>query len=222
MNLKAIYHHMEKGAQAVPEKANCKIVFRHSIRKSIVSGVGREVPLTNEGITLAQWFGQNLKYDIGFFASSSCERNIHTCKEILAGKGVHKDIVIASEELECPPAKDKELSGKIFEQYNFKSDIIIHKVKTEGLPGFNTIKKASQIMLDFIFSNGNEENTIDLFCTHDFQMAILYAYLFDYDPMDETLKHQQWPMMLEGMIFWGDRKHFWCSWRDEIKEFINF
>ena len=35
MELKSIYQHMEKGAAAVPDKANCKIVFRHSIRKSI-------------------------------------------------------------------------------------------------------------------------------------------------------------------------------------------
>lgn len=221
MELKSIYQHMEKGAAAVPNKANCKIVFRHSIRKSIESGVGREVPLTDEGMVLAQWFGQNLNYEIGFVASSSCDRNKHTCMEILSGKGVQKDIITARNELECPQAKDEILSGKVFNQYNFRSDVIIHKVKTEGLPGFNTIEEATKIMLDYFFSNGNRENTVDLFCTHDFQMAILFACLFDFDPTEETLKHDKWPMMLEGMIFWGKRTHFWCSWRGEIKEFVN-
>ena len=221
MKLKSIYQHMEKGAAAVPNKANCKIVFRHSIRKSIESGVGREVPLTDEGMELAKWFGHHLNYGIGFVASSSCDRNTRTCVEILSGKGVQKDIITARNELECPQAKDEVLSGKVFKQYNFRSDVIIHKVKTEGLPGFNTIEEASKIMLDYFFSNGNRENTVDLFCTHDFQMAILCAWLFDFDPTEENLKLEKWPMMLEGMIFWGERNHFWCSWRGQIKEFVN-
>ena len=159
MELNSIYRHMERGAAAVPDKANCKVVFRHSIRKGIISGVGREVPLTDEGMTLAQWFGSNLNYEIGFLASSSCGRNIDTCKELLRGKGIDHDIVVARKELECPQSADDHLSGQVFEQYDFRSDLIIHKLKTEGLPGFNTLKKASQIMLDFIFANGNKSDT---------------------------------------------------------------
>lgn len=222
MKLKSVYEHMEKGATLVPESANCKIIFRHSIRGAIKDGtIGRDVQLTNEGIELARSFGRELKYDIGYFASSSCDRNIQTCNEILYGKGVKKDLVIASKELECPQMKDKDLSNKVFVDYNYKSDIIIHKLVTEGLPGFNTINEAAKIMLDFVFANGNNENTVDLFCTHDFQMAILFAYLFDFTSSEEELKYNQWPMMLEGMILWGERSHFWCSWRGQIKEFRN-
>ena len=76
-------------------------------------------------------------------------------------------------------------------------------------------------MLDYIFENGNEKNKVDLFCTHDFQMAILYAHLFDFASSRKSIEKNKWPMMLEGMIFWGNRKHFWCSWRNEIKEFEN-
>lgn len=76
-------------------------------------------------------------------------------------------------------------------------------------------------MLDYIFDNGNIENTVDLFCTHDFQMAILYAYLFDFGKIKDDFIKNKWPMMLEGMIIWGARNHFWCSWRNEVKEFIN-
>lgn len=212
---------MEKGASIVPQGANCKIVFRHSIREDIKTGFGREMQLTNEGIELARSFGRNLKYDIGIIASSSCGRNIHTCKEILIGKKENKDIIIAPKELECPQMKDETLSNKVFRDYEYQSDIIIHKLKTEGLPGFNTIEQASKIMLDFIFSNGNKDNSVDLFCTHDFQMAILYAYLFDFDASEECLAQNKWPMMLEGMILWGKRNHFWCSWRNQIKDFRN-
>ncbi len=222
MKLKSIYEQMEKGATHVPKRANCKIVFRHSIRGNIKNGTfGREVLLTNEGIELARSFGRGLRYNIGFFASSSCDRNIQTCNEILLGKGVKKKLIIASKELEAPQIKDRCVSDKVFADYNYRSDVIIHKLVTDGLPGFYSIEETAKIMLDFIFAYGNEANTVDLFCTHDFQMAILYAYLFDFTSSEEELEYKKWPMMLEGMIFWGKRNHFWCSWRGQIKEFIN-
>lgn len=68
MKLTSIYKHMEKGAACVPDGANCKIVFRHSIRGNIKEGtIGREVQLTDEGIELARSFGRGLGYGIGFF-----------------------------------------------------------------------------------------------------------------------------------------------------------
>lgn len=222
MKLKSIYQHMENGAAQVPENANCKMVFRHSIRGDIKDGtIGREVQLTNEGIELARHFGRELRYDIGFIASSSCGRNVQTCKELLFGRKENKDILEAPNELECPQMKDQKVSDKVFEEFNYQSDVIINKLKTEGLPGFNTIEEAAKIMLDFIFANGNEANTVDLFCTHDFQLAILYAYLFNFTASKEELEYHKWPMMLEGMLFWGTRDHFWCAWRSQLKECIN-
>ncbi len=222
MRLQSIYEHMQKGAEKVPLGENCKIIFRHSIRGKIESGVGREVELTNEGVELARSFGKHLEYDIGFVASSSCKRNIQTCEEILFGKNTDKKIVIAPNELEGPQTKNRELSDKVFEELNFKSDEIIFRLNNESLPGFNSIGFATKIMLDFIFSNGNEKNTADLFCTHDFQMAILYSGLFNFGKTKESIQQNKWPMMLEGMILWGTRNHFWCSWRNEIKEFVNY
>ncbi len=221
MKLISIYEHMEAGALKVPAGQNCKIIFRHSIRGKIESGVGREVSLTDEGIELCKSFGRNLQYGVGFIASSSCSRNIQTCENILLGKRTLGIIVKAPDELECPQIKDRKLSDKVFEEYNFDGKEIIYKLQNEGLPGFNSIKESAKIMLDFIFSNGNLENTVDLFCTHDFQMALLYSYLFDFASTRESIENNKWPMMLEGMIFWGTRNHFWCSWRNDIKEFIN-
>lgn len=210
---------MEEGTAVVPTGANFKIVLRHSIREKIDSDSIRDAELTDEGIVLSKWFGRYIEGEIGYIASSSCKRNIDTCKYILEGKGITKKIIIASNELEWPQAKDLELSSEVFKQYNSECTTIIHKLKTEGLPGFNNIKVTSQIMLDYIFNTGNKKNNIDIYCTHDFQMAILNAYLFDYDPLQGKIK---WPMMLEGMIFWGKREHFWCAWRNEIREFINY
>lgn len=191
MKLISIYEHMENGALKVPANSNCKIVFRHSIRGKISSGVGRQVSLTNEGIELCKTFGRYLQYEIGFVASSSCLRNIETCENILLGANTAREIILAPNELEGPQTK------------------------------FNSIEDAANIMLDYIFENGNEKNKVDLFCTHDFQMAILYAHLFDFASSRKSIEKKKWPMMLEGMIFWGNRKHFWCSWRNEIKEFEN-
>lgn len=222
MKLKSIYEHMEKATKNIPENANVKIIFRHSIRGKIDSGVGRKVKLTDEGVELARFFGRNLETEIGFVASSSCDRNIQTCEEILLGAKCKREIIIAPNELEGPQTKDKGLSDKVFEQYNFANNEIIYQMKKDCLPGFNSVEDATKIMVDFMFANGNKENSVDLFCTHDFQMAILYAGLFNFAETKDSIINNKWPMMLEGMIFWGNRNHFWCAWRGEIKEYNNF
>ena len=222
MKLKSIYEHMENATKKIPENANFKIIFRHSIRGKIESGIGREVKLTDEGIELARFFGRNLGTEIGFVASSSCDRNIQTCEEILLGANCKREIFIAPNELEGPQTKDKGLSDKVFEQYNFANNEIIYQMKKDCLPGFNSVEDATKIMVDFMFANGNKENSVDLFCTHDFQMAILYAGLFNFAETKDSIINNKWPMMLEGMIFWGNRNHFWCAWRGEVKEYNNF
>ena len=222
MELKSIYEHMELGASQVPLNANCKILFRHSVRGDIQSGYGRDVKLTNEGIELARDFGRNLNYNIGYFASSSCGRNIQTCEEILYGKKEEREVCIAREELERPQIQNQVLTDQAFELYNYQSDIIVHKLKTEGLQGFYSIENSTKKILDYIFSKGNQNNTVDLFCTHDFQLAIIYACLYDFASTKENLQKNKWPMMLEGMIFWGQRDHFWCTWRNETKEFMKY
>ncbi|MCR4742464.1 MAG: hypothetical protein K5866_06315 [Treponema sp.] len=219
MKLQSIYAHMQEGALKVPQDQNCKIVFRHSIREKIDSGVGKTVSLTNEGIELCKTFGKGLEYDIGFVASSSCLRNIQSCEYILMGANKGRNIILAPNALEGPQTQESTLSYKVFEEYNYNNREIIFKLKNEGLPGFNSIETAAGIMLDFIFSNGNEKKKVDLFCTHDFQMAILYAYLFDFAKTKKSLEDNKWPMMMEGMIFWGNRNHFYCSWRGQNKEF---
>ena len=221
MKLVSIYEHMEKGASKVPVGQNCKIIFRHSIRGKIESGVGREVALTDEGIELCKSFGRNLQYDIGYVASSTCLRNIQTCENILLGKAQNRNIVKAPNEMEYPQTKDIFLSDKVFKELEFNNQEIIFKLRKEGLEGFNSIQESAKIMLDYMFSNGNLENTVDLYCTHDFQMAILYAYLFDFASTRRSIENNKWPMMLEGMILWGEKNHFWCSWRNEIREFVN-
>ena len=131
MKLKSIYEHMENATKKIPENANCKIIFRHSIRGKIDSGVGRKVKLTDEGVELARFFGRNLETEIGFVASSSCDRNIQTCEEILLGAKCKREIIIAPNELEGPQTKDKGLSDKVFEQYKNNKDIrlsIIYKI----------------------------------------------------------------------------------------------
>lgn len=222
MTLRSIYEHMEEGAAQVPSNANCKIVFRHSIRESIGDGYGREVPLTDEGVEMARCFGKHLKYNIGVVASSSCERNINTCREILVGRNIERNIIVASRELECPQIQDGLICDEVFREHKYRTDIIVHKMIEGDLPGFNSIAVSAGIMLDYVFASGNKENTVDLFCTHDFQMAILLSYLFCFAAdAEEGFVVNRWPMMMEGMIFWGGRNHFWCSWRNEIKEFVD-
>lgn len=76
------------------------------------------------------------------------------------------------------------------------------------------------MILNYIFSTGNEANKLDMYCTHDLQLAMLNSALFYSKSSIEDIEHH-WPKMLEGMFFWGKREDFSCVWRGRIKRYIN-
>ncbi len=222
--IKSIYEHMEKACDKIPKGCNVKVIFRHSIRYPIKDLANdKNVKLTNEGINLALFFGRGLNYELGFLASSSSNRCKDTLKHIKHEHNSDIEIVEAAEYLTVPHVSDRKLSNKTFKEYqaNIK-DIIFDLKHKKELEGFMPLEDSVKKILNFIFLNGGKENTADLFCTHDFQMAMLYSVLFGFGENKSDFENNTWPMMLEGMILWGERNNFFVSWRGVTKNFVNY
>lgn len=222
MKIVSIFEGMENAVSMSPYGANVKIIFRHSIRLPITDALKQaDVKLMWEGELLAHSFGRYLEGKIGFVASSSSPRCIQTAQCILDGKKDKQEICIAKKELECPQNENGYLAGKTFSTLKNK-EIIFRLANNIDVQGLFSLEHSVKTIVDYLFSTGNKANTIDLYCTHDFQMALLYAQFFDFAKTQESIEKNKWPMMFEGMVLWGTRKNFFVSWRGETKNIVDF
>ena len=216
MNINSIYKGMHTAASYVPEGENVKLLLRHSIRHEKPETDSPDgLLLTNEGIEMSKYFGYGLKYKIGGMYSSNYRRCIQTLEGIAEGNGIKiDDIGISEEYLSSVYCYDKEISNRELRERNGIKNTIFPLCKHEFIEGFNAIEKTTRKILDFVFLNGNQINTIDIFCTHDINIAILCATIFGIGNRDEFIK--DWPMMLEGVFMWGSRDNFYCAYRDKL------
>ncbi|MBZ3935145.1 hypothetical protein [Methanimicrococcus blatticola] len=90
----------------------------------------------------------------------------------------------------------------------------------DKLDGQYGLSDSVEPILNFIFEIGNSSSTIDVFCTHDFQIMLFLLYIYGCEQSNQDQIWNSWPQMLEGLFLWGDKNHFWACWRGEIKEVI--
>lgn len=222
MIISSIYEHMDLSTKDIPKNKIIKIILRHSIRHSITSsGNQLNVELTNEGKALATHFGKNIKRKIGFLGSSDAKRCIQTLECIAKGANTTMNINIMNHQLRDPHVLYEESCGNSFNELS-SEEIISRLKKGIQVPGLRKLKESVKLILDGIFLFGNNENTLDLFCTHDFQIALLAADLFDFGETKDNAINDEWPMMLEGIVFTGERNNFNVFWRNKTKIFDNY
>jgi hypothetical protein len=215
---------MQESAVLCPENANIKMLIRHSIRQDIKEGASVEeiqnAQLTREGRVMAERLGSSIEISINSISSSCNQRCIDTCSEIINGYSIickkYNGEIIKTKLLEAPHSKGIE-NRKTFEKLGVEG-IFDGWVNHVNMHGIYDIETSSNRLLNYVFETGNKNNTLDIFCTHDFQMAMLLLFF-----NDNSLEFKQklfapnyWPFMLEGMFLWGNRNNFALAWRGQI------
>lgn len=221
MKIYSIYPTMVQSAEIIPPDVNVKLILRHSYRPSI-KGIDNSdnISLTIKGKEMAFKFGLGLCCPIGVIYSSQLLRCIQTCQFILKGTCISNTTTINTIDMRRFYSSDLVLSEKTFHQEKNGKLVVSKMLNNDILPGFISIEKCANRQLDFIFGIGNKKSTIDIFCTHDFQLMCLISWLYNYSS-DVDLIRKEWPQMLEGVFIWGNRDDFYCVWRSNIKHFIN-
>jgi broad specificity phosphatase PhoE len=218
------YESMEESAKLCPEEHNIKILLRHSIRQDIEDKTNREAQLTREGIKIAERYGKELSSNIGTISSSLTQRCMDTCFAIINGYNKthlkYKSNVLQTKMLQNPHirkvSESKETWGKLGLEGIF--DGFAQKIE---MPGIYDLETSVNRMINYIFETGNQNNTIDIFCTHDFQLAMLLLFIngknYDYK---KTLfdENDNWPFMLEGIFLWKNNDNIILSWRGKINQ----
>lgn len=221
MVLRSIYPSLEDSARLLPSSGNIKFIFRHSLRPTL-QGVKKheKVRLTIEGEKLATELGESISYSIGELHSSIIPRCIQTINCIMENRQEQRNIILSQEVLTDVFAKDREIANISFKKIGSLKKLVYNLQSGEPIKGFRPFDDCISMILDYIFSTGNKANKLDLYCTHDLQLAMLNSALFYPESSIEVIEHH-WPNMLEGMFFWGKRENFYCVWRGRIKRHIN-
>lgn len=222
MIIRSIYDEMEQSARCIPLGVNSKLIFRHSIRPSLKGCMDPgSVPLTPEGICLAQFFGRELAVELGAICTSDVRRCRETIEAILEARHQIDATIVVADALSEVFLKDKGLFQELSVGKMGLKDLVLQMNKKEVIPGLFDLDEYVHRLLDYMFSVGNEKNTLDLFCTHDLQIMMIISLLF-FRCTSRADILESWPRMLEGVFFWGTKDDFYCSWRGQIKHFVGF
>ena len=211
------YESMEDSAALCPKNKNIKLLFRHSIR---FDQEGNDVQLTPEGRVIASRFGKYIDMPIGIISSSPVQRCIDTCKEIIEGYTDNKKEIeiIPSNILKVAHIEDKIIAAETFKKLN-RDGLFEGFTAKASMPGIYDLETSSLRIINYMFEVGNNNGSLDLFCTHDFQIAMILLYIFGNTKIYlEKLLSNEWPLMLEGMFFWKNENDICLSWRGEIFE----
>lgn len=199
---------------------NLKYLFRHSNRPSLKGVVDTlSVGLTEEGVQRAFLLGENLPWAIGAVCTSVSSRCVKTVEEIARGSKTPQIEVIQSQTLTTPAITENSLT---IEQHCFPFNlktVVYLLAKGNTLPGIYPIHVTAEKILDYVFSTGGDSNKVDLFCSHDFNIALLIQYLYPFMNTQEMVI-ENWPAPLEGVFIWGERRSFYSYWKGKISHHL--
>ena len=172
---------------------------------------GFDVPLTAEGVTLAERWGQQIDattWSIGRVYSSQSPRCIDTGSAMLRGAGVEAEIQIVDllREPGCY-VEQMRLAGPVFQQRGPLE--FVNAILKEEVPGIYPLRQATLKMLDWLESVQPPQGQITVCVSHD---TILGTFV--HDLMDtEKLADSDWPRMMEGVFLWCDQEGWCWIWR---------
>lgn len=199
---------------------NIKYLFRHSNRPSL-KGVSDSlsIGITEEGAQKAYLLGESLPWPIGMACASISKRCVQTIEEIVRGTKIADIEIIKSQTLTTPAKINGNQTNNLHcSVFNLKT-VVYMLSNGNTLPGIHSIHTTAEKILDYIFSRGNSLDKLDIFCTHDFNIALLLQYLFPFINTQEMII-QNWPEPLEGMFMWGERYDFYCFWKGRISHHV--
>lgn len=213
MRNKTIPPTMQESLALTPETVTSALLIRHSIRYPIPPGDGAGVPLTPEGIQIAEQWGRQMGRPVRDVFSSSIGRCVETGRAILRGMGrelvVHEEPMFLTGFVENP-----DLAWPIFREHNHDPFRIINwLLQGVPVPGMFPIRQGSDRIMTFICDRLTDTGAqMNLYITHDSVLApVVYHFLGR-----ETVDAEDWPWMLEGAFFWKEADQFFMAWRGQV------
>lgn len=206
---------MMKGMELLPKDVPIAILTRHSIREEAENGFASyDVPLTQEGVQLAEALGRAIEHPIHRVFSSPVQRCIDTAQAMIDGADVQIDI--EQTKLLVEPGsyvqEIEKVAGLFFKLGPLK---FANKHLRGEVRGVLSPKEGTKRILDHIQSNSGAPGSISIHVTHDTILAAFVYSLLGVSEIDDS----HWPWMMEATFIWfADESVHWI-WRGDQYHF---
>lgn len=198
--------------ERLPRERPVLLFTRHSTREQPANGfAGYDVPLTPEGVRLAEAWGRRLGRPLHVALSSPVGRCVDTARAMLAGAG-HDALEVATTPHLVEPGcyvEDIRAIGRTFITLGPVAFANLHF--RESLPGIRTAEEGTARLLAFMREQLGPPGSLSLLVTHD---TILAACIYTLAGVRE-ISQPDWPWMMEGAFLWFSDTHVHWLWRGQ-------
>ena len=196
---------------ALPAHLPVALLTRHSIREEAENRFATyDVPLTPEGVALAQAWGGLLTRPLAALYSSPVGRCVATAEAMARGAGA--TLAIHNHGSLVEPGsyvQDVAQVGGLFLKLGplgFANKHLRNEVR-----GVLSPEAGARQLLEHLQASRGEPGSLSVHVTHD---TILAAFIY-FLRGQQTLEQADWPWMMEGAFLWFDEDAAHWIWRGE-------
>lgn len=207
-----LHPHQRQALSTLPAQQSIVLLTRHSVREQATNDMpGFDVPLTPEGVLLAELWGGELGRVLSSAYSSHSPRCVDTGEAML--RGAKSDVEVSVIDLLCEPGcyvEEIKKAGPFFKELGPLA--FANQILSGDVPGAYPARQTTLRILDWIEQVMPEQGEITLGITHDTILGTLIHDLIE----SEIQVYEDWPLMMEGAFFWCDTKDWYWIWRGQL------
>lgn len=195
----------------LPKDRPVALLTRHSVRESAPNGIATyDLPLTPEGVALAESWGGQLSRPLHALHSSPVGRCIDTATALARGAG-HTGLNVSTTANLVEPGCYVQSMGRVGPLFLKLGPLGFANRHLGGtLDGILSPEQGGAKLLRHLFEHQGPAGSFTVHVTHDTILAAFIYHLIGRDHLDE----EDWPWMLEGAWVWfEDRDTVRWIWR---------
>jgi len=175
------------------------LLTRHSLRELGANGIASyQLPLTPEGVLLAEWWGGQLRRSIAGFYSSPVQRCVDTALAMARGAGLPEAKVLQADTLVEPGCYVSSMHrvGPLFLELG--PVLFANRHFQEPLDGVLSPEAGTAKLLRHLLAHQGGAGSLTVHVTHDTILAAFIYHLIGRPHLDDD----DWPWMMEGAWVW--------------------
>lgn len=198
------------GIEQIPAGVPVALLTRHSLRELGTGIPSYDLPLTPEGVALAETWGGRLPRPLHGFHSSPVGRCMDTAQAMARGAGA--DVAVTPALALVEPGcfvEDIRNVGPVFLQMGPLG--FANRHIQEPLPGLLSPEAGSAKIIRHVRESLGPAGSLTVHVTHDTILAAFVYHLLGRSRIEE----EDWPWMMEGAWLWFDGDDLRWLWRGE-------
>lgn len=210
-----LHPNLESSLVLLPADKHVILLTRHSLRELAPNnGIpSYDLPLTPEGVALAEQWGRRLHRPISAFYSSPVGRCVDTAKAMSLGAGLALPITQTTVLVEpgCFVHSIRQVGG-LFLQMGPIAFANHHF--SQPLEGILSPKEGASKIIQHLYESQQQQHagTFSVHVTHDTILAAFIYHLLQ----QTTIAEHDWPWMMEGAWLWFDDSTLHWIWRGQL------